>query len=96
MRGFLAQEQIEVRFVDVRAAPIERRAALALARSHRELLATRGPKLHQIDPSRASDDELARLVLGREGTLRAPTLSDGKTMLCGFHQPSLRALCGAP
>jgi len=30
------------------------------------------------------DDELLKVMLGRSGTLRAPTLRRGKTLLVGF------------
>jgi len=32
-----------------------------------------------------SDDELLGYMLGRSGTLRAPTLRRGKTLLVGFN-----------
>ena len=32
-----------------------------------------------------NDEELLRLMLGRSGTLRAPTLRRGKTLLVGFN-----------
>ena len=31
------------------------------------------------------DDELLKLMLGRSGTLRAPTLRRGKTLLVGYN-----------
>lgn len=31
------------------------------------------------------DEELLKLMLGRSGTLRAPTLRRGKTLLVGFN-----------
>lgn len=31
------------------------------------------------------DEELLKLILGRSGTLRAPTLRRGKTLLVGFN-----------
>lgn len=31
-----------------------------------------------------SDEELLQVMLGRSGTLRAPTLRRGKTLLVGF------------
>ena len=33
-----------------------------------------------------TDEELSKLILGRSGTLRAPTLRRGKTLLVGFNQ----------
>lgn len=32
------------------------------------------------------DEELLKLIVGRSGTLRAPSLRRGKTLLVGFNQ----------
>jgi arsenate reductase-like glutaredoxin family protein len=95
VRGFLAREQVAHQFVDVRRAPIDRAGALALVRRHRQAVATRGGKLVRLDVKSASDDEICKLFLGREGTLRAPTLSNGHVILGGFDEATLRELCGA-
>lgn len=92
MRGFLAREQVEHRFVDVRKAPIGRKAALALVRKHSEAAATRGGKLVRVRVADASDEELLKLFLGREGTLRAPTVSNGKLILGGYDEAVMREL----
>ncbi len=45
-----------------------------------------------------SDDELGRLVIGRSGNLRAPTLElDDGTFVVGFHPESFEraGLCGS-
>lgn len=34
------------------------------------------------------EDELARLVLGRSGNLRAPAVRTGKTWVVGFGEPT--------
>ena len=38
------------------------------------------------------DDELLKLMLGRSGTLRAPTLRRGKTLLVGYNSDAYDAL----
>ena len=94
MREFLAREQVEHALVDVRKGPIPADDAVAIVRRHRRALAKKGMKVIEVDPKTATDDELKRLFLGREGMLRAPTVSDGDTILAGFDEPLLRALSG--
>ncbi len=40
------------------------------------------------------DDELLKLMLGRSGTLRAPTLRRGKTLLVGFNADAYQQTLG--
>ena len=50
------------------------------------ILVSRGKKLLRFQPaSEASDDELAAVILGRSGTLRAPAIRIGSHFLVGFH-----------
>ena len=41
-----------------------------------------------------SDEELAKLVIGPTGNLRAPTLIQGKTIVVGFHPEAYEQLFG--
>lgn len=41
-----------------------------------------------------SDDDLLAVILGRSGTLRAPTLITGKNMAVGFNADLLREALG--
>jgi arsenate reductase-like glutaredoxin family protein len=92
VREFLAREQVEHAFHDVRKAPVSAKDAVALVRRHSKAIAKKGARLVEIDPDTASDDELKKLFLGREGVLRAPTVSDGTTIFAGFDEAALRAL----
>ena len=60
--------------------------ALRLAKASSTVLITRGKKLMRFDMKRnaPADKELLELMLGRSGTLRAPTLRRGKTLLVGY------------
>ena len=50
------------------------------------MVVSKGKKLLRFDlRNGASDDELASLILGRSGTLRAPAIRIGKTFVVGFH-----------
>ena len=40
------------------------------------------------------DDELLKVMLGRSGTLRAPTLRRGKTLLVGYNAAAYEETLG--
>lgn len=71
---------------DAKKERFEREAALRLAREATELVVMKGKKVVRvpITPASPSDDELAALILGPSGTLRAPALRRGGTLLIGF------------
>ncbi len=74
---------------------IHRDEALALAREARTIWVTKGKKLIQFNPaSDASDDEIASVILGRSGTLRAPAFHAGDTFMVGFSEEAYTALFG--
>ena len=65
---------------------LHRDDALAKAKTANEVLVAKGKKLLRFDTkSGVDDDELASVILGRSGTLRAPAIQVGKTLLVGFH-----------
>lgn len=61
--------------------------AVALARSAKELYVAKGKKVVHLTlaKDKPDDDELAKLLLGPSGNLRAPTLRKGKTLVVGFN-----------
>ena len=61
--------------------------ALAMARQAKQLVAAKGKKISALDLQTATptDDELAKLMLGPTGNLRAPTLRVGETILVGYN-----------
>jgi arsenate reductase-like glutaredoxin family protein len=70
---------------------IGRAEALALARGCDEVVAARGKKVTRVRlADRPSDDELAAVLLGPSGNLRAPAIRRGRTLVIGF-QPELYA-----
>jgi arsenate reductase-like glutaredoxin family protein len=58
-----------------------------MARQAQRLIAAKGKKVTAVDVSAKtpSDDELAALMLGPTGNMRAPTMRLGKTLLVGYH-----------
>ncbi len=61
--------------------------SLALARAASTLVVARGKKVltFKMKSEAPDDEELRKHMLGRSGTLRAPTLRRGKTLLVGFN-----------
>ena len=56
---------------------------------------TKGKKLIQFDPAAdADDDEIAKLILGRSGTLRAPAFRAGRVFMVGYSEEAYTALFG--
>ena len=60
---------------------------MALVRAATEVWVARGKKyVHwDMEQDAPADDEVLKRILGRSGTLRAPTLIAGKRMVVGFH-----------
>jgi hypothetical protein len=71
---------------DAKKLRFDREAALRLAREADELWVAKGKSVVHVDLRRdpPSDDELARLLLGPSGNLRAPALRRGGKLLIGF------------
>jgi len=79
--------------VDAKKQRIDRAAALKLAREMNEVYATKGKTVIHLDMrTNPSDDEVAALVVGPSGNLRAPTLRRGKTLLVGFDSATYATL----
>ena len=65
---------------------IHRDEALSHAREARHVWVSKGKKLIKFDlDTGATDDELAKFILGRSGTLRAPAFRVGDVFVVGFH-----------
>jgi arsenate reductase-like glutaredoxin family protein len=94
VREFLARNEVEHAFEDIRKAPVSKRNTIALVRAHRRAIAKRGAAVIEIDPNKATDEEILKLFLGREGTLRAPSVSVGDTLIAGFDAASFEKLLG--
>lgn len=92
MREFLARKAVEHSFVDVRKEPIPPKRTVEIVRKHTSALSRVGGTLRTIDPKTATDDEIRKLFLGREGTMRAPVVSNGTTIVAGFDEATLSHL----
>lgn len=71
-----------------------RKEALQLASSADEIYSSKGTKLVHINlkKEKHSDDEIADLLLGPTGNLRAPTFRVGKVLFVGFNEDTYSPL----
>jgi len=62
----------------------------------KEVYAAKGKRVVHFDlkKDKPSEDELAKVLLGPTGNLRAPTLRIGKTLLVGFDEDTYKAILG--
>jgi arsenate reductase-like glutaredoxin family protein len=73
--------------VDAKKKAIDRAGAIALARGVTTVYATKGKNVLRLDmKTNPADEEIAALVVGPSGNLRAPTLRLGDTLLVGFDE----------
>ena len=95
-REFLARSEVTIReTIDARAERLGPEEALALARRARSLVAVRGKKVVRLDPRKASKEDLLAVLLGPSGSLRAPTLRRGESLVVGFDPDVYAELLGA-
>lgn len=72
---------------------LHREEALEQARKADAIWVTKGKKLIRFDPaSTASDDDIASLILGRSGTLRAPAFLVGRVFMVGYSEEAYTEL----
>ena len=67
-----------------------------MARAASKVIVARGKKRLELDMKRdpPTDEQLLEVMLGRSGTLRAPTLRRGTTLLVGYNDDIYRDTLG--
>ena len=81
--------------VDATKTRFGRDEALRLAKAADRVVAGKGKKVVVFDMKEAPpDDELAVVLLGPSGNLKAPTLRVGRTLLVGFSEAAYRQVFG--
>ena len=86
---FLAQENVTIaEQIDAKKIALLPEQALQLVSQAHQLYVTKGSKVIHVDlkKQRPDDETLLGLLIGPSGTLRAPTLKIGKTLVVGFDQ----------
>lgn len=68
--------------------------AIKLAGEVDEIYAAKGTKVVHVDmrKEKLNKDELANLLLGPTGNLRAPTIRQGKKLIVGFNEPTYKRI----
>lgn len=84
--AYLAEHGIKpLETVNARKTSIDPAAATELLRQCRRLFVTRGPKVYEFDLTQPFDvAEVNALILGRTGSLRAPVVRAGGSLVVGF------------
>lgn len=74
--------------VDAKKNKIDRSEALKMAEKADEIYSLKGKKIIRLDLKKvkADDDQIASLMIGPTGNLRAPTWRKGKTIVVGFNE----------
>jgi len=82
--------------VDAKKEKIGEKAALALVRTMQHLVVARGKKVVTFDlrKDRPADADVAAIIMGPSGNLRAPTLKIGTTLVVGFNDEAYDSLLG--
>jgi arsenate reductase-like glutaredoxin family protein len=82
--------------VDAKKERYGRDDVLKLLSGVHTLVVAKGKRVTRVDlkTDRPDDDDLAGLLLGPTGNLRAPTLKIGRTMLVGFNADAYAEVVG--
>lgn len=61
-----------------------------MARRADEIISAKGKLVKRLKPQRATDEEIAALIIGPSGNLRAPAFIVGKRLIIGFEEGAYR------
>jgi arsenate reductase-like glutaredoxin family protein len=82
----LGHTQVEIRTeVNAKFEPLEAQKTWDLLRVGKKILIASGRKTREFSPLPDNKKEILKIVLARNGTLRAPTLKIGSTFYIGFN-----------
>ena len=82
-------------FILANKIKFHREESLKLLRQADTVLVAKGKRLLRFTlADGVEDDELAKVALGRSGTLRAPAIRIGKNFIVGFHAEGYEELFG--
>jgi len=70
--------------VDAKKVPLPAPKAISLARECDFLISGRGVKWKKTKLSELNDEDLGKILLGRSGNLKAPTIRDGSHLFVGW------------
>ena len=88
--------QVET-YSDTRKEKLDTRATWELVKNARSLHVAKGKQIEHLTPGRDSQDQILEAILGRTGTLRAPTVQIGDDYFVGFNaELYARVVAAAP
>jgi len=91
----LGRTDVEIKTeVNARQEPLEAQKAWDLLADSQKILIASGNKIREYSPQQDKKDEILKIVLGRSGTLRAPTLKIGNTLYIGYNNEMYDQLVG--
>ena len=61
-----------------------------MARQADEIISTKGKTVKRLNPKGAADEDIAALIIGPSGNLRAPAFLVGKRLIIGFEEETYR------
>jgi len=84
-------------YVDARKATIDGKGALKVARAAETIVAAKGSKVVHLKlrGTEVADKEIAAVVIGPTGNLRAPAFRVGKTLVIGFNPDAYKEVLGS-
>ena len=87
-RKLLGEHSISPEVLDVRKNPISTTDSIKLVRKLKTVYGVSGKKIvsYDLKKDKPSDDELKKLIIGREGKMRAPCLQVGEIFIGGFDE----------
>ncbi|MBU0908240.1 MAG: hypothetical protein KKA54_09500 [Proteobacteria bacterium] len=80
--------------VNARQEPLEAQKTWDLLADSNKILIASGNKIREYSPGPDKKEEILKIVLGRSGTLRAPTLKIGNTFYIGYSNEMYDELVG--
>ena len=76
--------------VDAKKNTIGREEALKLARQADEIISAKGKTVKRLKPKDSGDAEIAALIIGPSGNLRAPAFFAGNRFIIGFEEEAYK------
>ena len=76
--------------IDCKKQPMSFDEAKQLLSGVSRIYATKGTKLVELAAADADDSELASLLIGPSGNLRAPTIKTGDVLVVGYHEDAYK------
>ncbi len=86
MQEFLDTHSVEVENrTDARKERMDAEAVWALMGSAKQIVVAKGQRVETFVPSEDAQEPILKAVLGRSGSLRAPTVQNGDVFFVGYN-----------